>query len=122
MEEGGGKNWWLWAFVGKWTMFYIIENSTGKKIPKKVLGKGYGGTAGSDFLGAYNYVSKSWQKCGVHLDIDLNETAKSKSKCSEFFVFKKRLRRILDDSRRLKKNERNECRYWKRGRCTLKIG
>ena len=101
-----GKNWWLWAFVGKWTMFYTIENSRGKKIPKKVLGKDYGGTVGSDFLGAYNYVGKSWQKCGVHLDRDLEETAKRKPKGSEFFIFKKRLRRILKDGRRLKEREK----------------
>ena len=83
-------------------MFYTIENSRGKKIPKKVLGKDYGGTVGSDFLGAYNYVGKSWQKCNVHLDRNSKETSKRKPKSSEFFIFKKRLRRILEDGRRLK--------------------
>lgn len=101
-----GKNWWLWAFVGKWTTFYAIENSRGKKIPKEVLGKDYGGTVGSDFLGAYNYVGKSWQKCDVHLGRDLKETAKKKPEDSEFFAFKKKLKRILDDSRRLKEREK----------------
>lgn len=101
-----GKNWWLWTFVGKWITFYAIENSRGKNIPKKVLGKDYEGTVGSDFLGAYNYVGRSWQKCGVHLGRDLKETAKKKRKSSEFFAFKKRLRRILDDSMRLKEREK----------------
>ena len=100
-----GKNWWLWAFVGKWAAFYTIENSRGKKIPKRVLGKDYLGTVGSDFLGAYNYVGKSWQKCCVHLNRDLKETAKRKPKGSEFLIFKKKLKRILDDGKRLKERE-----------------
>jgi len=101
-----GKNWWLWAFVGKWTTFYTIDKSRGKKVPKRVLGKNYEGVVGSDFLGAYNHVGKIWQKCQRHLDGDLKETAKTKLKGSDFFVFKKKLKRILKDSRRLKETEK----------------
>ena len=101
-----GRNWWLWAFVGKWATFYTIEDSRGKRIPKKVLGNAYKGTVGSDFLGAYNYVGGSWQKCDVHLRRDLKETAKEKRKGSEFLAFKKKLKRILDDGKRLKGRER----------------
>lgn len=100
-----GKNWWLWAFVGKWVTFYTIDKSRGKKVPKRVLGKNYEGVVGSDFLGPYNYVGKIWQKCQRHLDGDLRETAKTKLKGSDFFPFKKRLKRILKDSRRLKERE-----------------
>ena len=101
-----GKNWWLWAFVGKWATFYTLEDSRGKKIPRKVLGRDYKGTVGSDFLGAYNYVGGSWQKCDVHLRRDLKETAKEKRKGSEFLAFKKKLKRILDDGKRLKEREK----------------
>ena len=90
-----GKNWWLWAFVGKWVTFYTIDKSRGKNVPKRVLGKNYEGVVGSDFLGPYNYVGKIWQKCQRHLDGDLKETAKTKPKGSDFFPFKKRLKRIL---------------------------
>ncbi len=91
-------------FINGWTI--RIDDSLSKKIPKKVLGKDYLGTVGSDFLGAYNYVGKSWQKCEVHLRRDAKETAKKKRKGSEFLAFKKRLIRILDDGRRLKEREK----------------
>ena len=58
------------------------------------------------FLGAYNYVGSSWQKCDVHLRRDLKETAKGKCSGGEFLVFKKKLKRILDDGKRLKEREK----------------
>ncbi len=35
-----GENYWLWAFVGKWTVIYEIDKSRGAVVPKRIL-KGY---------------------------------------------------------------------------------
>jgi transposase len=36
-----GKNHWLWAFVGKWSVIYEIDRSRGKAAPLNVLGNDY---------------------------------------------------------------------------------
>ena len=38
-----GKNHWLWAFLGRWSVVYEVDRSRGKDVPRKVLGD-YGGT------------------------------------------------------------------------------
>jgi uncharacterized protein with PIN domain len=101
-----GRNDWLWVFINKWVAVYTIDKSRGKKVPQRILGKNYEGTVGSDFLGAYNYVGKKWQKGHCHLDRNLRETAEKKPDDSEFHTFKKILARILKDSRTLWKKEK----------------
>jgi transposase len=53
-----GKNHWLWAFVGKWSVIYEIDRSRGKTVPLSVLGRDYQGTVISDSWPAWNYVGK----------------------------------------------------------------
>lgn len=100
-----GKNAWLWDFIGKSVAVYTINRSRGRNVPRKILGKDYGGTVGSDFWSAYNIASDSQQKCHAHLKRDLHETAKKKHHRSSFYGFKKKLKRILDDSIRLWERE-----------------
>ena len=96
-----GKNAWLWDFIGRMVAVYAIHRSRGRNVPRKILGKDYGGTVGSDFWSAYNVASDSQQKCHVHLKRNLHDTAKKKHHRSSFHGFKKKLKRILDDSIRL---------------------
>ena len=96
-----GKNAWLWDFIGRMVAVYTIHRSRGRNVPKKILGKDYGGTVGSDFWSAYNFASDSQQKCHVHLKRHLREVVKKKHHRSSFHPFKKKLKRILDDSIRL---------------------
>ncbi|MCI0503256.1 transposase, partial [Candidatus Micrarchaeota archaeon] len=100
-----GKNAWLWDFIGRMVAVYIIHRSRGRNVPRKILGKDYGGTVGSDFWSAYNFASDSQQKCHVHLKRNLRDTAKKKHHRSSFYPFKKKLKRILDDSLRIWKRE-----------------
>jgi transposase len=95
-----GKNHWLWAFVGKWSVVYEVANSRGKDVPKRVLGD-YGGTMISDSWGAWNHVGRKWQKCLVHYLREIKDTLKYKSPGEEFFPFAKKLKRILRDSIRV---------------------
>ncbi len=96
-----GKNAWLWDFIGKKVAVYTIHRSRGRNVPRKILGKDYGGTVGSDFWSAYNFASDSQQKCHVHLKRHLHDVAGKKHYRSSFHPFKKKLKRILDDSIRL---------------------
>jgi hypothetical protein len=103
-----GKNAWLWAFIGKYVAIYEINHSRGRNVPKHILGKNYRGTVSSDFWSAYNFVSDSHQKCHVHLKRELSRVAERKHHRSLFHRFKKKLNRILDDSKRLKEGEKDK--------------
>ena len=92
-----GRNHWLWAFVGKWSVVYEVAKSRGKDVPLDVLGD-YGGTVISDSWPAWNHVGRRWQRCLVHYLRELKDTAKYKSPGAEFAPFEKRLKKMLRDS------------------------
>ena len=70
-----GKNHWLWAFLGKWSVVYEVDESRGKHVPKKVLGD-YRGIVISDSWGAWNHIGVRWQRCLVHYLRELEDTIK----------------------------------------------
>ena len=92
-----GRNHWLWAFLGKWSVVYEVAKSRGKEVPKRVLGD-YGGTIISDSWPAWNHVGKKWQRCLVHYLREIKDTLKYKSPGKEFSPFAKKLRRIFRDA------------------------
>ena len=100
-----GVNHYLWVFTDKIHTLYRIADSRGSKIPKEELGEDYGGTVISDFYSAYSPLTSRKQKCHTHLTIELHEVGE-KNNSVEFGWFKKRLKRLLSDSVRLK--ERRE--------------
>src|SRR5487761_705140 len=93
-----GKNHWLWAFVGKWSVVYEIANSRGRDVPLKMLGRDYNGTVISDSWPAWNYVGGKHQRCLQHYRRDLDDTLTYKSPGMEFIAFARKLKRILNDS------------------------
>ncbi|MEM3172280.1 MAG: transposase [Candidatus Nitrosotenuis sp.] len=90
-----GKNHWLWAFVGRWTVIYEIDQSRGKGVPARVL-SGYAGTVTSDSWPAWNHVGGSHQRCLVHYLREIEDTIRYRNPGKEF-AFGKRLRRILKE-------------------------
>jgi len=92
-----GRNHWLWAFVGKWSVVYEVDRSRGKDVPRRVLGD-YRGTVVSDSWGAWNHIGGRWQRCLVHYLRELKDTLKYKSPGAEFAPFAKKLRRMLGDA------------------------
>jgi transposase len=92
-----GRNHWLWAFLGKWSVVYEVDKSRGKDVPKKVLGE-YRGIVVSDSWSAWNHIGVRWQRCLVHYLRELEDTIKYKSPGKDFFPFRKKLRRILRDA------------------------
>ena len=93
-----GKNHWLWAFVGKWSVVYEIANSRGRDVPLEILGSDYPGTVISDSWPAWNYVGKKHQRCLQHYRRDVDDTLTYKSPGIEFLAFAKKLKRILNDA------------------------
>ncbi len=95
-----GKNHWLWAFLGRWSVVYEVAKSRGKDVPKKVLGD-YRGLVISDSWGAWNHIGERWQRCLVHYLRELKDTMKYKSPGPEFAPFAKKRRRMLRDAIRM---------------------
>jgi hypothetical protein len=101
-----GKNHWLWAFVGRWTVIYEIDRSRGRDVPMKVL-KDYDGNITSDSWAAWNYVGVSHQRCHYHYERDIDDTIKYKNPTKEFRQFAKKLKRILHDSQKASRKFRS---------------
>ena len=57
-----GRNHWLWAFLGKWSVVYEVDRSRGKDVPRKVLGGDYRGIVTSDSWGAWNHIGVKWHQ------------------------------------------------------------
>jgi hypothetical protein len=114
-----GKNHWLWAFVGRWTVLYEVDKSRGSCVPKRILGD-YGGNITSDSWPAWNHVGTTHQRCHWHYLNEISDTFKYKNPGPQFHKFAKKLRRILYDSQRvstarsLKKRIRAKKRFEKR--------
>jgi transposase len=96
-----GKNHWLWAFLGRWSVVYEVAKSRGRDVPRKVLGGDYRGLVISDSWGAWNYIGERWQRCLVHYLRELKDTMKYKDPGPGFAPFAKKLRRILRDAIRM---------------------
>ena len=92
-----GTNYWLWAFVSKWTVIYEIDKSRGASVPKRIL-DGYNGNITSDSWSAWNHVGKTHQRCHIHYIREINDTIQYKNPGPEFISFAKQLKRIIYDS------------------------
>jgi transposase len=95
-----GKNHWLWAFLGRWSVVYEVDRSRGKDVPKKVIGD-YRGIVISDSWGAWNHIGVRWQRCLVHYLRELEDTIRYKNPGEDFIPFRKKLKRILRDAIRM---------------------
>jgi len=91
------------VFTDKIHTIYKIVRSRGSKVPLGVLGEDYKGVAGSDFYSAYSPLPFVKQKCHVHLLRELHEVGQ-KNGSEEFLWFKQKVKRLLNDSVRLKVN------------------
>ena len=116
-----GRNHWLWAFVGRWSVIYEVAKSRGKDVPRRVLGD-YGGTVISDSWPAWNHVGKGHQRCLVHYLREMEDTMKYKNPGREFASFAKKFRRILRDAIRTGEMVKNhEERSRAKGRLEARI-
>lgn len=70
-----GHNWWIWVFSTEQGTRYVIEESRGKAVAERVLGKKGDRVIISDFYGAYKNLPGKKQKCWVHLLRDSKEAS-----------------------------------------------
>lgn len=116
-----GRNHWLWAFLGRWSVVYEVDRSRGKDVPRKVLG-GYMGTVISDSWPAWSHVGAKWQRCLVHYLRELEDTVKYKSPGAAFFPFRKKLRRMLRDAIKMADEKDRGERLRAKARLEARIG
>ncbi len=101
-----GKTHWLWAFATVDATFYMIDRSRIAAALKKFFCEEFAGTLVTDFWGPYNAVACSRrQVCLVHLLRDLKHVEQYKQPGRHWPPFAKKLRRLLGDAMRLKKND-----------------
>lgn len=62
----GEPKWWLWVFCEPRTTVYVVDESRGAGVVRRVLGDSFGGTLVSDCLSSYNPIECRKQKCYSH--------------------------------------------------------
>ena len=62
-----GETWWLWTFVHKDGVLFVIRKSRHKKVIEEILGKQFRGIVVSDGWVAYKTFADILQRCWAHL-------------------------------------------------------
>lgn len=99
-----GKNHQMWGFITETIAYYKIHKSRGHKVPKKVLGKKCKGVNVSDRWTSYYTLNEKledclMQICWTHVLEDSKELAQN---FPEGKIIHRRLKRIFNDSNKLK--------------------
>lgn len=101
-----GKGHWLWCFTYARGTYYLIDQRRGRKVLARFFRRAFNGTLVTDFWAAYNAVICSKrQMCLYHLLRDLEHVEKYKHPSSHWPAFAKKLRRLVRDGLRLKRNQ-----------------
>jgi len=101
-----GKGHWLWCFTYNRGTYYLIDPKRSRKVVLRFFRRAFNGTLVTDFWGAYNVVVCSKrQMCLFHLLRDLEHVEKYKHPSPQWPAFAKKLRRLLGDGMRLKRDQ-----------------
>lgn len=101
-----GKGHWLWCFSQSRATCYLIDRRRGRPVVAKFFRREFKGTLVSDFWGAYNaVVCSKRQVCLAHLLRDLKHVEQYKHSSPQWPKFAKKLRRLIRDGLRLKKQQ-----------------
>jgi transposase len=107
---------WLWCFTNQLYCYFVIDQSRGSAVIKRVLGEIFRGTLISDFWSAYNKF-QAWakQKCLFHLFTEL-EKVDNRNFSAEWKDFRRRLHSLLKQAVKLWKDkaELGEARFLRR--------
>jgi hypothetical protein len=99
-----GQGHWLWCFTTPRLTYYLIDQQRGRPVVARFFREEFGGVLVSDFWAAYNaVVCGGRQTCLAHLLRDLKHVEQYKHPGPEWPVFAKKLRRLLGDAMRLKR-------------------
>jgi transposase len=101
-----GRGHWLWCFSSDRCTYYLIDQQRGRPVLARFFRREFKGTLVTDFWGAYNAVVCSRrQVCLAHLLRDLKHVEQYKHPSPEWPKFAKKLRRVLGDAMRLKRQQ-----------------
>lgn len=99
-----GRGHWLWCFSYDRGTYYLIDRKRGRPVLARFFRRAFNGTLVTDFWGAYNaVVCSKRQGCLAHLLRDLEHVEKYKHPSPEWPTFAKKLRRLIRDGLRLKR-------------------
>jgi transposase len=98
-----GQTYWLWCFTNDRNCYYMIERSRGSPALQQFFTEEFEGVLITDFWAPYESVcAEDRQYCLVHLLREL-EKVDLKNNSVEWQAFAKKLRRLLRDGIRLRK-------------------
>jgi len=101
-----GKGHWLWCFSYDRGTYYLIDQKRGRPVLARFFRRAFNGTLVTDFWGAYNaVVCSKRQGCLTHLLRDLEHVEKYKHPSLAWPKFAKKLRRLVRDGLRLKRQQ-----------------
>jgi len=101
-----GRGHWLWCFTSDRCTYYLIDQKRGRPVLARFFRREFQGTLVTDFWGAYNAVVCSRrQVCLAHLLRDLKHVEQYKHPSPEWPKFAKKLRRLMGDAMRLKRQQ-----------------
>jgi len=100
-----GQTHWLWCFTNDRNCYYMIDRSRGSPALQKFFTEEFEGVLITDFWSAYQSVcAEDRQYCLVHLLREL-EKVDDQNDSTEWQAFAKKLRRLLRDGIRLRKQD-----------------
>jgi hypothetical protein len=98
-----GVLWWLWIFANPRSAYYWPDRQRGSPVVEKVLGTIFSGVLITDAWCAYQQIVCIKQTCMAHIFRKIRKFRDAYPQYWTILVFYKRLRRIVEDGEKLKK-------------------
>lgn len=96
-----GKTWWLWTFVCKDAVLFVIRKSRNEKVIEEILGKKFKGIIVSDGWIAYKKFAEILQRCWAHI---LRECDFLEEKYKDFNFKNKQIHNLFNRICKIRKN------------------
>lgn len=111
-----GRTHWLWCFTSRTATIFTIERSRASPVVLEFIKDCFAGVFVSDFWYAYNVLTCAKQKCLGHLLRELKRVQQYKDTSGDWARFSKKLKRLIRDAIRLRKqmDELDEASYQRR--------
>ena len=98
-----GVLWWLWIFANPRSAYYWPDRQRGSPVVEKILGTIFSGVLITDAWCAYHQIVCIKQTCMAHIFRKIRKFRDTYPQYWSLVSFYRRLRRIVEDGERLKK-------------------
>jgi transposase len=98
-----GVLWWLWIFANPRSAYYWPDRQRGSPVVERILGTIFSGVLITDAWHAYKQIVCAKQTCMAHIFRKVRKFRDAYPQYWTILIFYKRLRRIVEDGERLKK-------------------